>query len=155
MGLPVHATFDLKVIRRRARRFLCTFVMDKIRSPDECCSELRVVDHPLPRGRCIEVASRSRVRHSALPVALRRHEPASQNPAALWHARLTQSGHVLTCPLTQCRPVVNRRAKFRTLQPEMVVQGAFTVQLLRFVFAETRVRHRSVASWVSCQNYGP
>ena len=42
-----------------------------------------------------------------------------------------------------------------TLQPEMVVQGAFTVQLLRFVFAEARVRHRSVASLVSFQSYGP
>ena len=42
-----------------------------------------------------QVASRSRVRHSALPVALRRHGLASKNPAALRHARLTQSGHDL------------------------------------------------------------
>ena len=42
-----------------------------------------------------QVASRSRVRHSALPVALRRHVLASKNPAALGHAPLTQSGHDL------------------------------------------------------------
>ena len=42
-----------------------------------------------------QVASRSRVRHSALPVALRRHGLASKNPAALRHTRLTQSGHDL------------------------------------------------------------
>ena len=42
-----------------------------------------------------QVASRSRVRHSALPVALRRHGLTRKSPAALRHARLTQSGHDL------------------------------------------------------------
>ena len=149
---------------------------------------LRVVDHPLPHGRCIEVnpgayrgtiprlwkpqhgnpwrgfcslscpsICSSSVSATPKPTVFGRHLHARWQAAVESDIRLFPSlfdvmgspvkiqqlsgmpvslkaDTTYTCPLTQCRPVLNRRVKFHTLQPEMVIQGAFTVQLLRLVF---------------------
>ena len=101
-----------------------------------------------------QVASRSRVRHSALPVALRRHGLASKNPAALRHARLTQSGHDLHMSFNTVPTGFEQVGEIPHLAARDGRTGRFYRPAASFwFFAETRVRHHSVASLVSCQNY--